>query len=115
MQYCLRSVVVHVIQLGGPCKPFTSFEIPATRILPHEDSTKEHGEESLDLEELEAIDNLYPFWHSRKFKEPPVKEPLYFIDDNDDTIGPGSCPNEDKLVKNKGHNQLLVWVLFWAY
>lgn len=108
MQYCLRSVVVHVVRLGGPCEPFTSFEIPATGILPHEDFTKEHGKESLDSEGLEAVDDLYPFRHSGKFKEPPVKEPLYFIDDDYDTIGPGSCPNEDKLVKNKGHDQLLV-------
>jgi hypothetical protein len=111
MQYCLRTVVVHIVRLGGPSELFTFFEIPATAILPNEDFTvTDHGEdsESLDLEELEVVDDLYPLRHENKFAKTPVKEPLHFIDeDDDDAI---ASPTEGTSVnKNQRHrDQLLV-------
>ena len=100
MQYCLRSVVVHIVRLGGPSDPFTFFEIPATAILSNEDFTvTDHSEESLDLEELEVVDDLYPLRRENKFAKPPVKEPLHLIDeDDDDAIASPTEGHRDQLL-----------------
>ena len=114
MQYCLRTVVVHIVRLGGPLAPYILFEsmdTEDTRDL-NEDPSIENGkelEQGEDLEEIDVVDDLYSSRHSIGFSERPVEEPLCFIDE-DDTIantGPSSS-NPAKLDQNQGDDKLLV-------
>ena len=41
----------------------------------------------MDLEELEVVNDLYSLQHQKKLAKTPVKEPLHFIDkDEEDAI-----------------------------
>jgi len=62
MQYCLRSVVVHVVRLDGPLEPYTLFEVADTGIPSNGDCSLEDNEEAKqiqDSEELDMVDDVY--------------------------------------------------------
>ncbi len=112
-QYCLRTVVVHIVRLGGPHILFESMDREGARDL-NENSPIENGEEleqGEDLEGLDVVDDLYSSQHSEVLSEGPVEEPLRFIDEEDDdafkNTGP-SFSNPAKSDKNQGDDKLLV-------
>ena len=102
LQYCLRTVVVHIVRLGGPLAPYIQFESTDTKVDLNEDSCIENTDEleqSQDLEELDVVDDLYPLQHSEGSSKGPVEEPLHFLDEDDNSFA-NECPS--KSDENQG-------------
>ncbi len=77
MQYCLRSVVIHIARLGGPYGAYVPFD-STKKVMP--DPAIDEDEDS---EELDVVDGVYS---SRCAESPDIsmKEPLHFVDNDSD-------------------------------
>lgn len=109
MQYCLRSVVIHTVRLGGPLEPYTLVEVTDPGV-PSKDCLIDDSEEAdqiQDLEELDLVDDVYLVRHSEA-SERPADEPLCFADDDDDAVTSAQSQQLVDNLKNQGEDRLLV-------